>query len=121
MSQEVKILVCDQNQIFLRYFRKRFPEFKFVFYTDLKNNIFSFYEFDRIIFIQDGPLKEYIRFLRQFEGIIPMIFGIYMRKPISDKYEISEIANVNLLYLLETKTEISDQLKEYLDDIVTER
>lgn len=55
MSQQLKILVCDQNQTFFRYFRKRFQKFKFSFFSDVKKDISSFNGFDWIIFIQEGP------------------------------------------------------------------
>lgn len=116
MSQRLNILVCDQNQTFFRYFRKIFPEFNFSFFSDIKDDIFSFEKFDHIIFIQEGPVEEYTAFFKQFEEKIPIIFGIFNRKPIPAKYQINETSNVKLLYMLETKREIGIQLKNYIEN-----
>jgi len=118
MSQVLNILVCDQNQTFFRYFRKTFPEFSFSFFLNVKEDISSFEEFDHIIFIQEGPVEEYMMFFKQFEEKISIIFGIYSRKPIPAKYEINESSHVKLLYMLETKIEISRELKKYFGVIV---
>lgn len=115
MKQEIKILVCDKNQTFFRYFRKKFPQVNFSFFSNVKEESFSFDEFDQIIFIQEGPVEEYMVFFKQFEDKIPIIFGIFNRKPVSAKYQINEISNIKLLYMLETKREISVQLKNYIE------
>ncbi len=111
MKQELKILVCDKNQTFFRYFRKKFPQVNFSFFSNVKEESFSFDEFDQIIFIQE----DYIVFFKQFDEKIPIIFGIFNRKPVSSKYQINETSNVKLLYMLETKREISVQLKNYIE------
>ncbi|MCC9019558.1 hypothetical protein [Flavobacterium lipolyticum] len=118
MNQVLNILVCDENQTFFRYFRKTFPEFNFSFFSDEKKDAFLIDKFDRIIFIQEGPIEEYMIFFTQFEEKIPIIFGIYERRPIPAKYQIILTTNVKILYLLETKKEISNQLKEYFDNVV---
>jgi len=117
MNQELKILVCDQNQTFFRYFRKRFPEFKFSFFSDVKKDISSFNEFHWIIFIQEGPIEEYMSFFEEFEEKIPIIFGVYRRIPIPTKYQINKTNTVRLLYMLEAKKEISAQLRKHFNMI----
>lgn len=114
MCKKLKILVCDRNQVFLRYFEKRFSHCNFIFFSNVKDEFFSLDEFDRVIFIQEGPMEEYKTFFMLFDKSIPIIFGIYKRIPISAKYKIKETSNVRMLYMLETKQKISDQLREYL-------
>lgn len=118
MRQELKILVCDRNQTFFRYFRKRFPDVNFSFFSDVKNGSFSFNEFNLILFIQEGPIEEYMTFFKLFEVNPPLIFGVYKRKPVPAKYQIDQIGNVRFLYMLETKDEISNQLAKYFNNII---
>jgi len=117
MNKELKILVCDRNQTFFRFFKKRFPEFNFSYFSYVKKDLFLFNEFDGIIFIQEDPIKQYMPFFRQFEQNSSIIFGISKRKPLSDLDQIDEKKDM-LLYMLETKFEISDQLGKHFDNLV---
>lgn len=119
MSQILKILVCDQNQVFFKYFQKAFPEFNFTFYFDKKDDVLLFNQFNRLIFIQEGPMEEYLAFFKEFEEEIPIIFGIYQKKPVTYKYQMNRSKNVDVLYLMETKKDINDQLKRWLDRTVS--
>lgn len=65
------------------------------------------------LFLYRKAREEYMTFFKQLEENPSIILGIHQRIPIPVKYEINETSNVRLLYMLETKEEISTQLKKY--------
>jgi hypothetical protein len=116
MSKILKILMFDRDKSFFRYFKRTFPDFDFVFYLDSEKDFF-YPDFNLILFIQEGAVEKHIMFLKLLEKEIPIVFGTYETMPFYKKHRKDQFSTAKVINMLESKENISSQLKIIIDNI----
>jgi hypothetical protein len=112
-----KILVYDSNQLFFRYFKKIFPEYVFVFFSDEESDEFFIGQFDLIIFILDSTV-EFIEFFKIYGKGVPIIFGSFDKKIYSRRQEMETVCNLKIIDMSGTKIDVKDQIKMHLQALL---
>lgn len=72
--QKTKNLVCDNNQGFLRYFKKVFPDCIFVEFSGNQGNQFILGEYDLVFFMADSQIN-LSEFFKLLNTKIPILSG----------------------------------------------
>lgn len=116
MPKRFEILMFDRDKSFFKYFKRTFLDFDFIFYLDIEKNFF-YDDFNLVLFIQEGAIEKHIVFLKLFEKEIPIVFGTYETMPFYKKHRKDQFSTAKVINMLESKENISSQLKKIIDDI----
>lgn len=120
MPKRFKILMFDRDKSFFKYFKRTFPNFDFIFYLGIEKEFF-YDDFNMVLFIQEGAIEKHIVFLRLFEKEIPIVFGTYETIAFYKKHRKDQFNDTKLINMLESKENISSQLKKIIDDIAVSK